>query len=99
MEAASRAMEHATRKMEEASRAAAQMSEEPPRKRPHVSPEEERGPSHAIPNTHIKITSRSEYRNSIQWLYYKLHLQYPKLKDYTSVMKQKSMVPCMSSNF
>lgn len=61
MEAASRAMEHATRKMEEASRAAAQLSEEPPRKRPHVSTEEDRLPSHTMPNTHIKITSRSEW--------------------------------------
>lgn len=60
MEAASRAMEHATRKMEEASRAASQLSEEPPRKRPHISSEEERMPSHALPNTHIKITSRSK---------------------------------------
>lgn len=61
MEAASRAMEHATRKMEEASRAAAQLSEEPPRKRPHVSTEEDRLPSNTMPNTHIKITSRSEW--------------------------------------
>jgi hypothetical protein len=71
MEAASRAMEHATRKMEEASRAASQLSEEPPRKRPHVSSEEERMPSHAIPNTHIKITSRSR---SYQMLLSKIHV-------------------------
>lgn len=65
MEAASRAMEHATRKMEEASRAAAQLSEEPPRKRPHVSTEEDRLPSHSMPNTHIKITSRNDGRSDI----------------------------------
>lgn len=61
MEAASRVMEHATRKMEEASRAAAiTAAEEPPRKRLLTS-EEERLISHVgMPSTHLKITSRSE---------------------------------------
>jgi hypothetical protein len=61
MEAASRVMEHATRKMEEASRAAAMAAEEPPRKRLLTS-EEERLISHVgMPSTHIKITSRSTF--------------------------------------
>ena len=61
MEAASRVMEHATRKMEEASRAAAMAAEEPPRKRLLTS-EEERLISHVgMPSTHIKITSRSKF--------------------------------------
>lgn len=61
MEAASRVMEHATRKMEEASRAAAMVAEEPPRKR-LLTTEEERLISHVgMPSTHIKITSRSKF--------------------------------------
>ncbi|XP_063431906.1 AT-rich interactive domain-containing protein 3C-like isoform X2 [Mytilus trossulus] len=65
MEAASRVMEHATRKMEEASRAAAMVAEEPPRKR-LLTTEEERLISHVgMPSTHIKITSRNDGRSDI----------------------------------
>lgn len=65
MEAASRVMEHATRKMEEASRAAALAADEPPRKRLLTS-EEERLISHVgMPSTHIKITSRNDGRSDI----------------------------------
>ena len=61
MEAASRAMEEATRKMEEASRAAA-LADEPPRKR--IMTEEDRIMAHpAMPTAHLKITSRSEYKD------------------------------------